>query len=208
MSIPFFCYEGKLVELFFSTLLGCHIPETVIAAAKAFLDIKDSLSESDSYASIIGTHSINEAFGDVSHAIRSHNAQPTSQENHVEFDIESDQASSLLNVIMEGYSAVARERDKALANLAVASIINDNSIMNKYLNSSDAPLNTKANSIDEEMLNLCRQLGNEIELRTTAEIEIDRLNDRLKFEQKIAQAKERELKVKLARYEKSTQQTF
>jgi hypothetical protein len=193
------------VELFFSTLLGCHMPEKVITATKVFLDMKDSLSESDNYASTIGTHFINEAFVDVSRAI-SHDTQPVSQENHVEFDIESDQASTLVNVIMEGYSAAVRERDKALANLVIASIINENSIMNKYLNSSDAPSTTKANSTDEEMLNLCRQLGNEIESRTTAEIEINRLNDRLKFERKIAHAKERELKVKLARYEKSTQQ--
>jgi hypothetical protein len=195
------------VELFFSTLLGCHIPEKVIAATKVFLGIKDSLSESDSYASTIGTQIINEAFVDLTHAI-SHNAQPISLQNHIEFDIESDHASTLLNVIMEGYSAAIRERDRALANLAIASIINENSIMNKYLNSSDAPSKTKSNSTDEEMLNLCRQLGNEIESRTTAEIEIDRLNERLKFEKKIAQAKERELKVKLARYEKSTQQTI
>ena len=195
------------MKLFFSTLLGCHIPEEAVSATKVFLGIKDSLSESDTYASTNGKHSVNEAFDCMSNAI-SHEAQPMSQTNHVELDTESDQAySSLLNVIMEGYTAAVKERDRALANLATKSIIEDNCIMNEYLNCSDSMSNAtkkkdlKRNSTDEEMLNLCRQLGNEIESRT-------RLQDRLEFEQKIAQAKERKLRAKLARYEKATQQTI
>jgi hypothetical protein len=202
------------VKLFFSTLLGCHIPEEAVSATKVFLGIKDSLSESDTYASTNGKHSVNETFDCMSNAI-SHEAQPMSQTNHVELDTESDQAySSLLNVIMEGYTAAVKERDRALANLATKSIIEDNVIMNEYLNCSDSMSSAikkkdlKRNSTDEEMLNLCRQLGNEIESRTAAEIEINRLQDRLEFEQKIAQAKERELRAKLARYEKATQQTI
>jgi hypothetical protein len=200
------CCIGKLVKLFFSTLLGCHIPEEAVSATKVFLGIGDSLSESDSYASTVETHSLSEAFNRVSIAIE---AQPMSRTNQVEFDTESDQAySSLINVLMEGYTAAARERDKALANLATTSIINDNSIMNEYLDSSHSMSRAKdlnRNSTDEEMLNLCRQLGSEIESRTQAEIEINRLNDRLEFEQKIAHAKERELRAELAKYKKATQ---
>jgi regulator of replication initiation timing len=54
-------------------------------------------------------------------------------------------------------------------------------------------------------MNLCKQLGNEIESRTAMEMEINRLHERLEFEQKIAQAKEAELRAKLASYEKATQ---
>jgi len=196
------------VKLFFSTLLGCHIPEEAVSATKVFLGIGDLLSESDSYASTIETHSLREAYNRVSIA----EAQPMSRTNQVEFDTESDQAySSLINVLMEGYTAAARERDKALANLATTSIIHDNSIMNEYFNSSHSMsrmINKKdlnRNSTDEEMLNLCRQLGNEIESRTLAEIEINRLNDRLEFERKIAHAKERELRAELAKYKNATQ---
>lgn len=122
---------------------------------------------------------------------------------------QSGRNESLLNVIMEGYSKAVLERDEALASLATTSIINDNRVMQEQLRKSNGnqqsqvAKNNKGGS-DEEMLNLCKQLGNEIALRTSAEAEINRLNERLEFEQKIAQAKNKELTAKLAMYEKST----
>lgn len=201
-------------------LFGCHLPEEVVLATKGFLGIIDSFSGYDSYAgSTNRVQPVNEAFDRASNAL-SHEVQPMSRENQVDFDFdaESDQAySSLLHVIMEGYTTAVMERDKALASLAARSLINENEVMSEYLNSSDATLshavikndpkgkNNKSRGTDEEMMNLCKQLGNEIESRTAMEIEINRLHERLEFEQKIAQAKEAELRARLINYENSTQ---
>lgn len=219
--LPFpFLTLGKLLELFFSVLFGCHLPEEVVLATKGFLGIIDSFSGYDSYAgSINRVQHVNEAFDRASNAL-SDEVQPMSRRHQVDFDFdaESDQAySSLLHVIMEGYTTAVMERDKALASLAARSLINENEVMSEYLNSSHATLSQavikndlKGNSImsrgaDEEMMNLCKQLGNEIESRTAMEFEINRLHERLDFEQKIAQAKEAELSAKLASYENLTQ---
>jgi hypothetical protein len=210
---------GKLLELFFSVLFGCHLPEEVVLATKGFLGITDS--RYDSYAAPTNrVQTVNESFDRASNAL-SHELQPMSRKHQVyfDFDTESDQAySSLLHVIMEGYTTAVMERDKALASLAAKSLINENEVMSEYLKSSDAASSQQAvikndlrgtkkssGSSDEEMMNLCKQLGNEIESRTAMEMEINRLHERLEFEQKIAQAKEAELRAKLASYEKATQ---
>ncbi|KAL7539981.1 hypothetical protein ACHAXR_009781 [Thalassiosira sp. AJA248-18] len=64
-------------------------------------------------------------------------------------------------------------------------------------------LASNRNSSDDDMLNLCKQLGNEIASRTAAETEVNRLNECLEFERKVAQAKEKELQAELARYKKA-----
>jgi hypothetical protein len=218
---PFpFLTLGKLLELFFSVLFGCHLPEEVVLATKGFLGITDSFCRYDSHAAPTNrVQTVNESFDRASNAL-SHELQPMSRKHQVDFDFdtESDQAySSLLHVIMEGYTTAVMERDKALASLAAKSLINENEVMSEYLKSSDATSskqavikndmrgNKKSTGTDEEMMNLCKQLGNEIESRTAMEMEINRLHERLEFEQKIAQAKEAELRAKLASYEKATQ---
>ena len=196
------------MELFFSVLFGCHLPEEVVLATKGFLGITDSFSRYDSYeAPTNRVQPVNEAFDRASNAL----SQELSRGHQVDFDFdtESDQAySSLLQVIMEGYTTAVMERDKALASLAAKSLINENEGISEYTSSQQAVIkndlrgNKKSTASDEEMMSLCKQLGNEIESRTAMEMEINRLHERLEFEQKIAQAKEAELRAKLASYEK------
>ena len=214
MPFPFYT-SGKLLELFFSVLFGCHLPEEVVLATKGFLGITDSFSRYDSYAAPTSrVQPVNEAFDRASNALSSHEFQ-LSRGHQVDFDFdtESDQAyTSLLQVIMEGYTTAVMERDKALASLVAKSLINENEGISEFLTSSQQAVikndlrgNKKSTASDEEMMSLCKQLGNEIESRAAMEMEINRLHERLEFEQKIAQAKEAELRAKLASYEKATQ---
>eukprot|EP00578_Thalassiosira_sp_NH16_P000136 CAMPEP_0181132364 /NCGR_PEP_ID=MMETSP1071-20121207/30955_1 /TAXON_ID=35127 /ORGANISM="Thalassiosira sp., Strain NH16" /LENGTH=91 /DNA_ID=CAMNT_0023218691 /DNA_START=164 /DNA_END=439 /DNA_ORIENTATION=+ len=87
------------------------------------------------------------------------------------------------------------------------SIINDNRIMQEHLRRSDGVCKSQAkvDNSDEDTVNLCKHLGSEIALRTTAEAEINRLGECLEFERKVAQAKEDELRAKIARYERESQ---
>lgn len=114
------------MELFFSVLFGCHLPEEVVLATKGFLGITDSFSRYDSYAAPTNrVQPVNEAFDRASNAL-SHELSRGHQVDF-DFDTESDQAySSLLQVIMEGYTTAVMERDKALASLAAKSLINEN----------------------------------------------------------------------------------
>ena len=175
------------------------MPEEAISATKIFLNIQDSLSQisTDGRTYLTNgtgneTSSLDEAFDAVSFATTL-DKQTVQGKSIRSFDAESAQNSSLLNVIMDGYTKAIKERDEALASLATTSIINDNRIMQEQLRKSNTlkpqEMNNKAGQSDEDMLALCKQLGNEIALRTAAETEINRLNELLQFERKIAQAK-------------------
>ena len=123
-SLVFLSFAKLL--LFFSVLFGCHLPEEVVLATEGFLDITDSFSRYDSYAAPTNrVQPVNEAFDRASNAL-SHKLSRGHQVDF-DFDTESDQAySSLLQVIMEGYTTAVMERDKALASLAAKSLINEN----------------------------------------------------------------------------------
>ena len=190
------------------------MPEQAISATKTFLNIPDSSSQISIDCGTYLTNgtgnetsSLDEAFDAVSFATTL-DKQTVQGKSIRSFDAESAQNSSLLNVIMDGYTKAIRERDEALASLATTSIINDNRIMQEQLRKSKTlkpqEMNNKAGQIDEDMLALCKQLGNEIALRTAAETEINRLNELLQFERKIAQAKADECLVKLVICEKGS----
>jgi len=189
------------------------MPEQAISATKTFLHIPDSSSQTTDCGTYLTngtgneTSSLDEAFESVSCATTL-DKQTVQGKSIGSFDAESAQNSSLLNVIMDGYTKAIKERDEALASLATTSIINDNRIMQEQLRKSKTlkpqEMNNKAGQSDEDMLALCKQLGNEIALRTAAETEINRLNELLQFERKIAQAKADECLAKLAICEKGS----
>ena len=188
------------------------MPEQAISATKTFLNIPDSSSQISTdcgtyLANGTGNETLDEAFDAVSLATTL-DKQAVQGKSIGSFDAEVAQNSSLLNVIMDGYTKAIKERDEALASLATTSIINDNRIMQEQLRKSKTlkpqEMNKKAGQSDEDMLALCKQLGNEIELRTAAETEINRLNELLQFERKIAQAKADECLAKLAMSEKGS----
>lgn len=180
------------------------MPEQGISATKAFLNMTDvaSISSSNHEQQYDKLH-LAETFNTVVSNITSNDKQP-SNSNSRSLD-NPDQQSSLLSVIMDGYTAAVKERDEALASLATTSLINDNSIMQEQLRrrSNEIPKLTQplGGSNDEDMMNICTQLAKEIQAKETLKAEINRLNERLDFEQKIAQAKTDELLAKLAMYE-------
>jgi len=207
--------SSSLVKVFLSSILQCHMPEEAIMTTKIFLGIGKSQSEAWKDDGMNSAKSADEAYGLLSNVITLEK-QPSSQSKSLNMDPECDQPySSLLNVIMDGYAKAMKERDEALASLATTSIINENRIMQERLAKSNRGLHSqsvmkwgpKTNSSDEEdMLTLCKQLGNEIALRTAAESEINRLNERLKFERKIAETKENELRKYFAQNNAATNQ--
>lgn len=201
-----------LMKTFISTLLDCPLPVEALGATKIFLNIDDSISEvSDDYGTYLinGTHSaVDDAFGLVSQAMSVETYGPISSTNSLDLDPKAEGVQSLMDVIMDGYTKAIQERDQALASLATTSIINDNRLVQEQLvgsnQSSGSQMNNESShmSSDEDMINLCKELGKEISVRTAAETEINRLNERLEFERKIAEAKEKELREELARYKK------
>jgi len=191
----------SLIKVFLSTLLECHMPEEAIVTTNIFLGMDKPQSEvpKDHGANLTGgTQSVDEAFDLVSDVISLEKQPVSPQSTSRSVDPRCDQPySSLLTVIMEGYARAMKERDEALASLATTTIVNDNRIMQERLSGSknmNKGSSHKKSSDEEDMLTLCKQLGSEIELRTKAESEINRLNERLEFERKIAEAKENELR--------------
>ena len=179
------------------------MPEQGISATKIFLNMTDMASISSSNHEQYDKLHLAETFNTAVSNITSNDKQP-SNSNSRSLD-NPDQQSSLLSVIMDGYTAAVKERDEALASLATTSLINDNSIMQELRRkSNETPKLTQplGGSNDEDMMNICAQLAKEIQAKETLKAEINRLNERLDFEQKIAQAKTDELLAKLAMYEK------
>jgi len=192
----------SLIKVFLSTLLECHMPEEAIMTTKIFLGMDKPQSEvpKDHGVNLTsGTQSVVEAFDLVSNitTLEKQPVSPQSTSRSVDPRCEQNY-SSLLTVIMEGYAKAMKERDEALASLATTTIVNDNRIMQERFAKSNKNMNKgspkKKSNDEEDMLTLCKQLGSEIELRTKAESEINRLNERLEFERKIAEAKENELR--------------
>jgi hypothetical protein len=179
------------------------MPEQGISATKTFLNMTDVASSRSSNHEQYDKLHLAETFNTAVSNITSNDKQP-SNSNSRSLD-NPDQQSSLLSVIMDGYTAAVKERDEALASLATTSLINDNSIMQEQRRrSNETPKLTQplGGSNDEDMMNICAQLAKEIQAKETLKAEINRLNERLDFEQKIAQAKTDELLAKLAMYEK------
>ena len=116
----------------------------------------------------------------------------------------SSDFSSVLETMMIAYSRATQERDEALATLAAASILQNNEIALKYIE-KDVETGTKPTismqqNIDDEMQMLCKNLGQEISLRTIAEAEVLSLKQQLELEQKLAKVKQDDLMVELDKY--------
>lgn len=187
------------------------MPSPAISATKEFLNIAETPSYSFGSCSLAnGARSVDEAFDVVTNAVTRDSQQVSKTSSGG--DVPGDSYSTLLAVLLDGYTNATKERDQALASLATTSIINDSIIMKERLRGANSNVaqnvtkkGVKQGNNDEDMLNLCKQLGNEIESRTSAEAEISRLKERLLFEQSMAQARENELKAKLASYEREAQ---
>jgi len=188
------------------------MPEEALLATKAFLNMERSSTSdfSDHYGSYLakGVQDVEKSY----YLLRNKLAPMEEPELHANSSDSADDTqtnSSLLKVIMDGYNKAVKERDEALASLATTSIMNDNQTLQYQLQmGSGEPRRNNKGSSDEDVLNLCKQLGNEIALRTAAETEINRLNERLDFEQKCCKAKEDELRNQMSKYENASQNRF
>lgn len=191
---------ASLIKSFLATLLDCPLPEAAVTTTKAFLNIvslpEDVSSLDNSSPRTNELQSADQAFGALSNSFEQ---QPLLlQSNTLNTRPQMDQ-QPLFSVLMDGYTKATKERDEALASLATTSIMNDNRIIKEQrakgnYSSSNAGGTPTKGSDEADMLNLCKQLGDEITRRTAAESEINRLNERLEFERKIAEAKETELR--------------
>lgn len=176
-------------------------------ATKEFLNIdrnqqeptsgcSDTLTDRTIHVSTYAT-SLNKAFNVVSQGIVKQGNRPQSP---------SEKHSSLLDTMMDGYTKAIKERDEALASLATTSLLKDHNVIQKHTSkqqTGSSRVSVAHQNSDEEMLELCKQLGNEITARTAAEHEVKQLTERLKFEKQLANAKERALLEEIAKYKKA-----
>lgn len=111
-------------------------------------------------------------------------------------------SSSLLDTMMASYSKAIQERDEALAKLMASSILNEHKIIQKHMGNGIAanPSATTHRNSDDELQILCKNLGQEIELRTAAEVEVQGLKQKMELDKELAEAKEFELKAELEKY--------
>ena len=203
------------IKIFATTLLESYLPEKVTETTMIFFGMKEDVGlatrkYSDGNAlnqneeSCGAAMQTNEAFGIISKAVSKKNqsTQSSSANDRV--------GSHLLDIIMTAYNEASSERDTALATLALSSVLNDHHIMQEQLARSKSNKRAQTGgmsrqgslnqgSSDDEMLGLCKQLGNEIAARTSAELEINRLREQLELERKIAHAKEAELLEQLSK---------
>ena len=203
MSVPtFFAFSGEMIKLFFQTLVSSDMPHDAIEVTENFLDLSigtfpvfetNHHNEARSVAD-----AAKQAFEEVLHPrqLSSAQPQPTPHDN----DFQS--TSSLLGIMMESYSKAIQERDQALAKLSASLILQDNMLIQSH--SGNGTLATKSaaqhGSSDDQLQMLCKNLGQEIELRTAAEVEVQSLKDRLDLERAVAAAKEVDLMAELDKY--------
>lgn len=111
--------------------------------------------------------------------------------------------SCLIDAVMSSYSKAIQERDEAVAKLSASSIIKENAIIQKYLEIDGMSQNSAAKPLgnsDEELQMLCKNLGQEIEMRTAAEQKVEGLKQQMELERSLAASKELELKAQLEKY--------
>ena len=161
------------------------MPHEAVEATKAFLNLDDNSSSdaANDYGTYLtnGSHYVNDAYDQVSNALAE--SDRAKQGGDLDIDARRERDLPLLSVLLDGYAKAVKERDEALASLSTTSILNDNRIIQDQRTKGKGA--SKAKTSDEDMVQLCKQLGTEISLRTTAEAEINRLNERLEFERKI-----------------------
>ena len=227
MCLPSFL--GELIKAFIYNLLESRLPEEAIFATENFLNMK-STSDVGS-TSVYKHHSVlnhctgfmtpfvNEASNLVSNVAAMIEKQPTTtHQKSLDSDPRYDHIFSLLmNTMMSEYTKALRERDEALASLATASILNDHRIMQEQMarrkDNTQSQLSDRnkhdlrmSQCSDDDMFTLCKQLGHEIAARTNAELEVNRLKERMQFERRLSEAKERDLLAEIAKYKKALEE--
>lgn len=111
-------------------------------------------------------------------------------------EVNAPAVESLNEILMRAYEKAMVERDEALAALAASFVMRDSQVLQ-----NQQPV-ASTRSSDGDMLELCKQLNKEIAARTQHETEINRLNERLDLERKMAEARITELREELRRCKK------
>lgn len=196
----FFVLQGELIKGFVQSLVTTNLPRDAIDIIVDFLDIakvtlSDPLPNKTNHNTVTSStvDLAQEVYENVFKSTNSYQKQQHSERG------DTPEFSSLLDVILASYSAAIKERDDAVAKLSATMIQMDNKIIQKHLVNSEGGSMTLQNSDDELQL-LCKNLAQEIELRTAAETEVQSLKQRLQYERELAVARESELRVELEKY--------
>jgi hypothetical protein len=200
--------SGELIKLFLYTLLTSYLPKSAIEVTEEFLDITSAPNTSTEKGCLSKTtqaaECFNDVFGRVCKCADELKPPPSAESHSMASGGDGFVFSSLLDTMMNAYFKATQERDEALASLAAASILRDDEIVLKYMAKDSETVTKPANSmqqnIDDEMQMLCKNLGQEIGLRTKAETEVLSLKQQLELEQKLAKVKEHDLMAELDKY--------
>lgn len=204
---------GELVKLFLDTLVSSYLPQHAIDATKDFLCLAQVPTTAATMATGT-THYTDERFLIVDSGKAAYNKvimpcpkddmprERSPIQNSKVLDTNNTATSSLLDIMMASYSRAIQERDEAFAKLASSSMLQQHEVIQKYTRNGPSanPSSSTTRNSDDELQMLCKNLGQEIELRTSAEAEVQGLKQRLELEQKLANAKERELREELEKY--------
>ena len=205
----FLCSDhlGQIINVFLQTMVSCDLPLDAIKATEAFLEVSDMVPIADpviepdcAQATSPSVENIDDAYEKVFQVERGPSLE-NSMPRSTFCEQSSTVSTSLLDVMKMSYSKAIEERDLALAKLSLSSILQDNEIIKKRVgNSSSMQNSTVQQNSDDELQLLCKNLGQEIELRTAAEAEVKSLKEKIQLEQEMAAAQTRELVAELEKY--------
>jgi len=182
-----------LVHTYIVALLGSRLPIEAIPIVQEFLGINASLNtgrETTSHPAD-ATEAVEDALLSLTKSSPSDDAGQTNEVDAA--------AESLNEILMRAYEKAMVERDEALAALASSSVVRDSQVLIKNQQPIVRQKPGSTRSSDGDMLELCNQLNKEIALRTQHETHINRLNERLDLERKMAEARIMELREELQR---------
>ncbi|EJK75579.1 hypothetical protein THAOC_02693, partial [Thalassiosira oceanica] len=175
-------YRCALVHKYIVALLRSRLPIEAIPIVQEFLGINASLNTGHPASDV--TEAVGDALLSLTKSIPSDDVGQTNE-------VDAPAAESLNEILMRAYEKAMVERDEALAALAASFVMRDSQVLQKQ-----QPV-ASTRSSDGDMLELCKQLNKEIAARTQHETEINRLNERLDLERKMAEARITELREEL-----------
>ena len=191
---PLIQIQGALVHKYILALLSSRLPIEAIPIVQEFLGINASLNAGHE-TSTLPAADVTDAVGD---ALLSLTKSSPSDDVDQTKEVDAASAESLNEILMQAYERAMVERDGALAALAASFVKRDSKVLQIQQPVATEKLSSTGSS-DGDMLELCNQLNKEIATRTQHETEINRLNERLDLERKMAEARIMELREELQR---------
>jgi len=194
-------HHCEVIKTFIYALLESYLPEEAVSATEGFLCLKANVHAGIVEKSVLNHHDSNFTMRPIMAVSQVPTDTGAIGNNPQPFNLDDTLNTSFLQTILDGYTNAIKEKNEALASLATASTLHNHRTIRWNMSKHRAPVQSTQNisNNEDDMLILCKQLGNEISLRTAAEQEIRRLNECMEFERKLALAKEQELRDELER---------